>query len=411
MNEKHIEPGLLQVFRLFVSVQWGLLLFTFCAEALDEETELGFLTMFVTSHTSLLMLVLFWKRLHRWLGRYLLPTALSIATLGPLLAYPLTVAFRMRAGQIGDEAAVDEGGLILWLFIPMVLISAQYGMRIMLTFCFGTAMLEIFLNLPLALSNGPNIDHIIEQAIVRVLLFVMVGYVVVRLINAQRHQRTALAQANADLALYASTQEQLTVSRERNRMARELHDTVAHSLSAVAVQLQALRVLLDTDPVAAKTTVATLQTLTRSGLQEVRRALQALRASPLEDLGLVLAIHELAVSIAARAGLVLQLDLPDHLTEVRSDVEQNVYRIVEEALENVVRHANATTLSLALRQQGDTLSLCIKDDGQGFDVEQPPDEGHYGLVGMRERAKFCGGEFFLHSQKGQGTVIELRVEK
>jgi signal transduction histidine kinase len=147
--------------------------------------------------------------------------------------------------------------------------------------------------------------------------------------------------------------------------------------------------------------------MTRQGVQEVRRSLHALRASPLEDLGLIQALRQLAESTAERAGLILKLDLPDNLNGIRSDIEQHCYRIAEEALTNVVRHANAQTLTIRLWQSDGSLNLQITDDGIGFDPAAT--NGHHGLKGMRERVLLIGGELDIQSQPGNGTTLCLKV--
>ena len=154
------------------------------------------------------------------------------------------------------------------------------------------------------------------------------------------------------LRQYADTVEELTISRERNRMARELHDTLAHSLSAVTVQLEAIRTLWAVDPEAARNMLDSADEAARLGLKEARRALQDLRASPLQDLGLPLALQELAETAARRSGAVLALDVPRQLDGSLSPaVEQGVYRIAQEALENVVRHAQASAITVSLAQK------------------------------------------------------------
>jgi signal transduction histidine kinase len=153
--------------------------------------------------------------------------------------------------------------------------------------------------------------------------------------------------------------------------------------------------------------LGTIQDMTRQGVQEARRSLHALRASPLEDLGLIQALRQLADSAAEQAGLTLTLDMPDHLQSVRPDIEQHCYRIAEEALTNVVRHANARTLTIRLWQQKGILNLHIKDDGVGFDPATVNDQ--HGLQGMRERVVLIGGELELESQPGNGTTLCLKL--
>jgi signal transduction histidine kinase len=409
MNAYHrSEPGLIGVFRLFVGTQLFLFTLGACGEGLDENNGLDLVTLLGLLHGLLLMAYLTWRRLPRWLGSFYLPLGMAGATLGPIFIYTAEILDKMARGLRGEAAIADTGGLILWLFVPLVLVSAQYSMRTMLAFCAATSGLEILLAVPLAVIGGPPLAYHIESALLRAVLFIMVGYVVVRLMNGQRTQRAELAAANAQLAQAASTREQLAISQERNRMARELHDTLAHSLSAVAVQLEALNAAWENDPATAKQILTSAQQLTRDGLQEVRRALRSLRAAPLEDLGLLLALRQLAESAAARAGLQLQLELPTTLPQLPPDTEQNIYRVAGEALENVVRHANAQHLTFSL-QLNPHLTLRVQDDGRGFDPQQAAAEGHYGLTGMQERAAMLGGRLEINSRPGAGTTIQLQI--
>ena len=146
---------------------------------------------------------------------------------------------------------------------------------------------------------------LIETALLRSLLgilfiqivaFLLVGHMLGNLVKVQREQRQRLTEANARLAQHASTVEQLTISQERNRLARELHDVLAHTLSGVAVELEGLRATMQRDPEQATALLNHSLQAIREGLTETRRALQELRAKPLEDLGLALAIQTLAES-------------------------------------------------------------------------------------------------------------------
>jgi signal transduction histidine kinase len=235
----------------------------------------------------------------------------------------------------------------------------------------------------------------------------VVGYIIVRLTTAQRRQREELAEKNTQLAHYAAMMEQLTISRERNRIARDLHDTLAHTLSAINVQLNALDVLWDSNSDAARQKLKQTQELTRSGLDEARRALHALRASPIDELGLALALERTAQTAAERAGAELSLVLPPQLNGVPPDIEHQLYRVAEEALNNIVRHARHVRLALERTTAG--LTLTIQDDGSGFDPSQMPPNGHYGLVGMKERAALVNASLQVQSQPGRGTIVQLSV--
>jgi two-component system NarL family sensor kinase len=153
----------------------------------------------------------------------------------------------------------------------------------------------------------------------------------------------------------------------------------------------------------------------RRGLKEARRTLQDLRASPLHERGLPLALQDLAEMAAERAGVALELHVPERLgDDVPPVVEQGVYRIAQEALENVVRHAGAQTLAVWLEQNKTGLALTIEDDGQGLNLEavrsgEDGERDRLGLRGMRERAGLIGGRIEITGQAEQGTRIELIV--
>ena len=145
----------------------------------------------------------------------------------------------------------------------------------------------------------------------------------------------------------------------------------------------------------------------REGLIETRRALQALRAQPLEDMGLALAVRMLAESYAERSDLRRSLCIDPDVNEYPAEVQQCVYRIAQEALTNIANHAQASHTEVVLKQEQDQLRLIISDDGCGFDPGRSKAEHHYGLRGMRERADMIGAALLVQSQIGKGTCISF----
>ena len=139
--------------------------------------------------------------------------------------------------------------------------------------------------------------------------------------------------------------------------------------------------------------------------------MKALRASPLDDLGLLLALRKLAESAAERGHFDLSLSLPDHLPSLSPDVEQCVYRIAQEAIENAAHHANANAVEVQFTLSDEEINLSIIDDGVGFEPEKVKENGHYGLAGMRERAQVAGGDLTIRSKPNQGTRIELALKR
>jgi signal transduction histidine kinase len=297
---------------------------------------------------------------------------------------------------------------ILFLGIPLYVVSWQYSMRqVILLSVFATAMNIVLL------SEALGFQKLISSSLfvllpIQLILYLFIGFIVVRMMKMQREQWQQLAEANARLAQHASTVERLTISRERNRLARELHDVLAHTLSGVAVELEGLRATMRRDPEQATALLDHSLRAIREGLTETRRALKELRAKPLEDLGLALAVRTLAESYAGRSDVHLELDIDHDFGDTPAEVQQSVYRIAQEALANVADHAQAQTVRVELKQDRGRIQLIIRDDGCGFDPGSSEHENHYGLLGMRERAEMIDGELSVESQIGKGTQVTFR---
>jgi signal transduction histidine kinase len=118
-------------------------------------------------------------------------------------------------------------------------------------------------------------------------------------------------------------------------------------------------------------------------------------------------LQDISETAAERARLKLELDLPGQIPSLSPDVEQCIYRIAQEAIENVINHAQAEKLSVQLTVQDEEISLVVQDDGLGADLHQVEHAGHFGLAGMRERAELVGGSLAIQSKPGQGTRVQL----
>jgi signal transduction histidine kinase len=412
MTARVIEPGLLALFRIFVALEILLLLVRMGLEAAFRSDfpllpspwpGLAFL--------ALLLGYLSWPRLEARLGSSYLPAALALSVGVTILSAAVGMKLRVDAGIRAEELVRGSWILIVVLLVPLIIVAWQYGFRWVLWFCLLTAAAELSLTLVLAAKGGPPAGALVAIALVRCLFFLPVGYAVTRLVNAQRSQRAALAEANARLARHAATLEELAISRERNRLAHELHDTLAHGLSSLAVQLEAISALWQPRPEEARAMLGEALAATRSALDESRRAIVALRASPLDDLGLARAVRELAETTAARAGLDLTLDVPASLDGLEAQAEHAFYRVAAEALTNVVRHAGARSIRVTLEESASQASLLIADDGCGFDTAAASAADRFGLQGMRERARMVGGVLDVESAPGKGTAVRFTLAK
>jgi signal transduction histidine kinase len=436
-----LEPGLLAALRMVVGVLLTLSLFDLLFTAINQrqaDEAMGvFLPLFTTGYLLIILGYFAWGRLHEQLPSSYLPIGLALLILCTILEQHLRARYWLPL--VSPNRGRDEIGLLMLgnafqlfvrLLIPLVFICWQYSFRQVLVYCVSIAVINstlagFLLVTPLRFALGSSLFMGIVLA--------FVGYIVTRIVESQRQQRRELAAINEQLTQYAVTLEQLTISRERNRLARELHDTLAHTLSAVSVQLEAVDSALEhasansttpsagpspagppaaalTAPGSARMLLGKAMAQTRSGLTETRRALQALRASPLDDLGLRLALQNLAESTAKRAGLRLTLALADNVENLPANVEQNIYRVAQEALNNVLRHAEARTLGVTLTRTNGHLALRVQDDGHGFDTTGPDVANHYGLQGLRERAELVGAALSVQSAPGQGTTVQLVVD-
>ena len=347
-----------------------------------------------------------WWR-HR-LGRSYLPSFLVITSIYLLLDKYLTLAWLIPPAQ--QELTVLLLTLRLWvtLLVIALLVAWQYARGWVLVVSLALCLVDGVLSLPFLKPGTPLFSLMLIIVLTRLVFVTAVALGVQWLVDRQRQQRAALIEANRKLAQYATTTEQLAASQERNRLARELHDTLAHSLSGVTVQLEAVEALWEVDPGQAHRLLDHARQAAQSGLTEARRALQALRASPLEDLGLGLALRDLARSAATRASLRLDLDVENHLENLAPEVEQCIYRVAQEALTNVARHADAKSLRVSLRHEAEGLTLTIADDGRGFDPAAV-NSARYGLRGLHERAELVGATLHVTSALQEGTTVRLVI--
>jgi signal transduction histidine kinase len=409
LNTEPLEPGIIKNFRLFIGIRLALVINTFLFFAFmvawKIPPSMWTVLLVVMIDASLLIIYLSIPQLAPLFKQRYLPTAIIWATLGPML--------EMYLGSLFISAEMAQVSIyfitplpILVMFIPLVIVAWQYSKRITFFFCEVTLAADCIFVL-MAGMDPHTILMIVCMALIRTALFLLVGNMINSLVKVQRDQRRRLIEANEHLVQYAVTLEQLTISRERNRMARELHDLMAHTMSGVAVELEGVYSMLNVDPQKAEKLLDHSLAAIRTGLMETRRALQALRSSPLEDLGLKLAIINLVDTLPGQTNYQIDLRMDDIRQALPGDVQQCFYRVAQEALSNIVTHARASKLSLCLQQEGERLKLSITDNGVGFNEKQLVAADRYGLLGMRERAEMIQAVLSINSQPGAGTRIEL----
>jgi NarL family two-component system sensor histidine kinase LiaS len=203
-----------------------------------------------------------------------------------------------------------------------------------------------------------------------------------------------------------ATRQELAVVEERNRLARELHDTVKQHVFASALLVRAARKQVDRDPETAKRHLQEAEDLAGEMQQELITLIRALRPAAIEDRGLVSVVTEYAGEWAERTGIKVDLRVQgERATPV--EVEETLYRVLQEALANVARHSGSAAAQIRLAWQGNQISLRVWDEGKGFDALVGAGKG-LGLVSMRERVEALGGGLSISSSPGD-TSIEVCV--
>lgn len=210
---------------------------------------------------------------------------------------------------------------------------------------------------------------------------------------------TRLAEESQDAALLD----------ERNRLAREIHDTLAQAFTGISLQLEAAKNILTRQPEAAQTYLDQASDLTRQGLSEARRSVQALRSQALETETLANALQTSLTQMTQSTLLETQFQLQGTPIPLSEDLQLNLLRIGQEAITNTLRHAQAHTLTLTLTFTDQQVSLRIADDGVGFDTQALADVAGFGLIGIRERAARYSGQVQIHSHPEEGTTIEVTM--
>ncbi len=217
-------------------------------------------------------------------------------------------------------------------------------------------------------------------------------------------ERTRQIERLAQQARYAA------VARERLRIARDLHDTLAHSMMAMLTEIRVLRRLLATNPEAMTEELARAEETAHQGLEEARAAIIQMRFNPVRDAGLAAALGEFIKRFVERTGIPVDYTSDAPARAFADERAETLFRIAEEAMRNVERHAGATRVTMSLRTPsgGHGLTLTIADDGIGFDV-QAARPGHYGLAGLREQAQLIGAALTIDSAPQQGTTISVAL--
>jgi len=214
--------------------------------------------------------------------------------------------------------------------------------------------------------------------------------------------------------LHALSERAINVQEEeRKNIALSLHDDTGQALTMLIINLDQLEAHLPAQHIDLVNEIHASRQLASNALAELRRIVFGLRPTILDDLGLVSAIRWYARSNLEAAGIQIEMDVPDTLPDLSSQVSTTLFRISQEAVNNILRHAAAHSVLIRIFIRSNSIYLEIKDDGRGFDLQTTSDDAlqshHLGLLGLRERAELLGGEILLDSSPGHGTCLEVSL--
>jgi len=332
------------------------------------------------------------------------------------------IAFGLIADRVTHANNTPRRPAIVALVVEAGLVIA---LSVLSDYFFLTSMLS-FINVSIAASmltrRGALIHHgllllamtltfglaVGFAAAVQISLGLSAGFIFIiaftQLARREQLARQQLELANQQLTDYAAQVSQLATMRERNRLAREVHDSLGHYLTVINVQLEVVTKLIESNPGQALESAKRAKELASEGLSEVRRSVAALRPSPLDDHPLPEALQGL-ISTAREAGLLATFEQSGQLRALTPEVETVIYRATQEALTNIRKHAHASSAHIRLAYAATTVQLSIRDNGVG----RQHDEDSVGLAALRERAAALNGSVIAENHPEGGFQIEVTL--
>jgi len=326
------------------------------------------------------------------------PYVLVQSVIALLLVYMLDelgLAFGLVAAMIGESVGILRKKRATAVLVVIFLLIGMFGA------------------LQLSGQNAAPVPWLVSIPLV---LFVVIFVELYsRQDEARQHAQGLLRElesAHQELTQYASQVEKLTLHAERERMAFELHDTLGQGVAGIVLQLEAVKNHLENGRTTrAQQLVSQAMHKARITLADSRAVIDDLRQIPNDQSSLTDIIMQLAADFKQNSGITIDLhiaQLPAVLAVPRLVVE-HAKRVISEALFNITRHAQASNVSLTVSSIADQLHIQIVDDGLGFDLERIEQDGHYGLLGIQQRAQQLGGTCDIISQPNQGTNIKVII--
>jgi signal transduction histidine kinase len=281
-----------------------------------------------------------------------------------------------------------------------------------------TGIFSLIMSILMILGLGPGVS--LPLILINVVVYFLMGafIVIIREAEAAReesqNQQAELQSAYRQLQTYTAQAQELAVLQERSRMARELHDSVTQSLHSSTLLAEAgQRLISSGDIERARGYLIRLGEISQQALKEMRLLVYELRPLALREVGLVGALKQRLDAVERRSGVEVQLSIEEEL-DLPESIEEELYRIAMEALNNALKHANPSkvSVSLTLREKRSIpcIELSIIDDGVGFDPDERAAEGGLGLISMKERIEKLGGELTIVSKPGEETQVKACVD-
>lgn len=328
----------------------------------------------------------------------LLPGALLY--FGGMLALATLINFIAMRGQ---------SFAMTWLItLPLVAQSQDIHPRPLLWNWIISILALIAFFVPLASTFGIAAASENVLFVIPAILFVNVFTRLAHREREVRQRAEQLAQelndANQKLRLYATQAEEFATTKERNRLAREIHDSLGHYLTVINVQIEAAQTILDQDRQKGLAALQKAQRLAQEGLQEVRHSVKALRESPLDGRQLHEVVADL-VETCRTAGLVAELKVKGEARVLSQEVQMTLYRAAQEGLTNVRKHARASRVDVALAYESQQVVLQIVDNGIGAAATN----SGFGLVGIQERVALLGGRITVDTSPMHGFRLEVEI--
>ena len=415
MNQKSLDQRIIPLLRLSIFIQILIYIITFNFQPRGPSRHVQFLliepsTLLPVLLMGVILIALFIPIVQKKLSKKAILGILfaqTIITIGSRFLFSLSADKNLPSPALG----FSRWDTLIFLIIPLVYIAWQYKFTYVIIYCSLITLIEIIPNAFFTREDWYLFGILSLGILGRGIILGLVGWIEYRLVELQRSQQKQLEISNAKLRKYAFTTERLAQSQERNRIARELHDTLAHTLSSVAVQLEAVKTLFDVNSDEAKSLLAKSLENTRNGLRETRRTLKDLRASELETFGLTRAITNVLLSAKERTGFNVTTAISEGMDSLPDEINHCLFRVVQEAVENIVRHSNAKNVSIKLFSLKNEIHLEIFDNGVGINKNVINKKDNFGIQGMQERVEALGGSFSVSGNPNQGTLIDVSIER